>query len=255
VPPDDPAFERGTAELTEVSLAWRATGLPTEATGAVPILALHGMCSGATTWDRFGVAAARSGRRVVALDLRGHGSSSRPGRCTCRAMRDDVIAFLDHEALERVDLVGHSLGGHVGTLVAQRQPDRVRRLVLEDISPPPEGPHDLALQTARQRVTLAAQSALLLTRARRFDVRMARPVLVEVLATPDPQWWAALPGMAAPTLLVGGGDSSHLSGKRLARLVQQMPDCQLVTVAGAGHRVHSRRPEQFVAAVLPFLAG
>jgi pimeloyl-ACP methyl ester carboxylesterase len=51
-------------------------------------------------------------------------------------MRDDVRAFLAALGAERADLVGHSLGGAVACLLAQRDPAAVRRLVLEDVPAP-----------------------------------------------------------------------------------------------------------------------
>jgi len=79
--------------------------------------------------------------------------------------------------------------------------------------------------------------------------------MVELLATPDPGWWAALPRISAGTLLVSGGDTSHVARSRMQRMSRAVPGCRLVTLPGAGHRVHSRQPGQFSAAVLPFLTG
>lgn len=249
VPPT--ARPHGPVVLPGVSLTWRVTA----GEDGPPVVALHGMCSSAATWDRFAARLADCGRTTLALDLRGHGGSPRPGTYACSAMRDDVLAFLDTQRISQVDLLGHSLGGHVAVLVAQAQPRRVRRLVVEDASPPPASPHDAALATSRQRIALAAQSLLLLGHVRAFDVRMTRSVLTEVLATPDPVWWAALARITATTMLVSGGDTSHVSAARLVRVVDQVPDCRLVTVTGAGHRVHSKHPEQFAQAVLPFLTA
>lgn len=73
-------------------------------------------------------------------------------------------------------------------------------------------------------------------RARRFDIRMARPVIVELLGTPDPGWWAGLHRISARTLLVSGGGTSHVSRSRMQRMALEVPVCHLVTLAGAGHR-------------------
>ncbi|WP_340289247.1 alpha/beta fold hydrolase [Aquipuribacter hungaricus] len=243
----------GVVALSGVRLAWRETAV--DAHEDVPVVALHGMCSTAATWDQVAARLAGQGRRTIALDLRGHGGSSRPGSYTCAAMRDDVLAFLDDRGLQQVDLLGHSLGGHVAMLLAQHSPHRVRRLVVEDASPPPASMQDSALRTRRQRAALTGQSLLLLSRARRFDVRMVRPVLTEVLRTPDPAWWAALPHVAAPTLLVGGGRTSHVSTARQQRVADRLPSATLVLVAEAGHRVHSKHLERFCDFVLPTLTS
>ena len=253
-----PQQRLGTAVLPGVSLVWRETApldvLGSAPDGDVPVVALHGICSTAATWDGVAARLAEHGRRTIAPDLRGHGGSSRTTTYACSAMRDDVLAFLDDRGLQQIDLLGHSLGGHVAMLLARHSPDLVRRLVLEDASPPPSDPRDPALSTRRQRAVLAGQSLLLVSRLRRFDVRMTRPVLTEVLRTPDPAWWAALPSVTAPTLLVGGGRTSHVSTARRQRVADLLTFGALVDIPEAGHRVHSKHLDRFCETVLPTLA-
>lgn len=250
MPPAPSPARTGTALLPDVTLAWREHG-PGDGR---PVLALHGLCSRAATWDHFGRQAAAAGLRTVAVDLRGHGGSSRPGRYSGALMRDDVLALLEQRRLGRVDVVGHSLGGHVAMLLARHAPDRVRRLVLED-TPPPRRTADPTLRGAARRARVLTQALLLASRARTFDVRAVRPVLAEVLVRPDPGWWQALGAVAAPTLLVGGGPPSHVSPAELAEVAAALPDARLVTLTGAGHRVHTMLPDRFAAEVLPFLRG
>ncbi len=69
---------------------------------------------------------------------------------------------------------------------------------------------------------------------------------------PDPAWWDRLPLITAPTLLISGGPDSHTQPRQLAESARSIPPSRIVTIA-AGHRVHSRRPEQFLGAVMPFL--
>ena len=73
---------------------------------------------------------------MLAVDLRGHGASSRPGAYSVALMAADVASLLDAVGGAAVDLVGHSLGGLVALRVAAGRPDRVRRLVLEDVGMP-----------------------------------------------------------------------------------------------------------------------
>lgn len=247
-PPSAP-LRVGRSALPDVTLAWRETPAGDE----LPVVALHGMCSMSATWDGVAARLAEHGRSTIALDLRGHGGSSRPGTYACSAMRDDVLAFLDGRGLPQVDLLGHSLGAHVAVLLAQHSPHRVRRLVLEDPSPPPASCHDQAVGTRRQRMLLTAQSLLLLSRARQFDPRMLRPVLTEVLRTPDPAWWVALESVKAPTLLVSGGRTSHVSTERQRRVAALLPRAMMQSVPTAGHRVHSKHLDRFWELVVPAL--
>lgn len=58
-----------------VALGHRTTGSP----NGLPVVLLHALGEDATTWDRFAAELAAAGRHAIALDLRGHGTSPRPG--------------------------------------------------------------------------------------------------------------------------------------------------------------------------------
>lgn len=118
-------------ETGGVRLAYRVCGSPE----APPLVLLHALGEDSTDWDGVMPALARH-RRVYALDLRGHGRSDRPGDYSLELMRADVLGVLDALALERVDLIGHSMGGVVAYLLAGRHPERVGRLILEDAPAP-----------------------------------------------------------------------------------------------------------------------
>ena len=108
------------------------------ATGAgPPVVLLHGGGSGRATWDGFRPSLA--GYHVIAPDLRGHGLSPRGTSYPLPGYADDVVELLDALHLDPVILIGHSLGGYTASLIAQRHPSRVAKLVLED---PPAPPRD-----------------------------------------------------------------------------------------------------------------
>lgn len=92
---------------------------------------------------------------VLAPDLRGRGGSAGlPGDWGIRTHADDVIAILDHLGLSAAVLVGHSMGGFVVTMAAERHPDRVDRLVLMDggVPLPIEWPEGLDTEAKIQAV-------------------------------------------------------------------------------------------------------
>lgn len=95
-----------------------------------PILLVHGFASNLEgNWRATGVIAAlvRSGRRVIALDCRGHGKSDKPHDPKAygvKTMANDAIALLDHLGIAKVDLMGYSMGGYIATSLIVDHPER-----------------------------------------------------------------------------------------------------------------------------------
>ncbi len=83
-------------------------------TDASPVILVHGITESALTWDPL-IERLTAGRRVVAIDLRGHGRSGTADRYDLEAMAGDVAAVAASLDLERPHLVGHSLGGAVAS--------------------------------------------------------------------------------------------------------------------------------------------
>lgn len=216
-----------------VRLVYDVAGDP----GAPNMVLLHALGDSRADWAPVMARFARE-HRVHAVDLRGHGDSDRPGAYSFRAMCADVVAMLDGLGLSDVRLVGHSMGGVVAYLVALARPDLVTRLVVEDVPPPyrrerplperPDGPVG-------------------------FDWAVV-PAIVGAVNAGDPQLWAALAGITAPTLLIGGGQDSHIPQNLLADAAARIPDATVVTIP-AGHNVHAARPDDFADTVLDWAAS
>jgi pimeloyl-ACP methyl ester carboxylesterase len=121
-----------------------------------PMLAMHGWLDNAATFD--GLAPLLPGRRIVALDLAGHGLSGRRVGAPYHFIDyiADVAAVADLLGWQTFDLMGHSLGAGVAALLAGAWPERVRRLVLlEGLGPMTD---DEARAPERLREALAAES-------------------------------------------------------------------------------------------------
>ena len=101
-----------------------------------PIVLVHGFASNSNVdgvYTQWVGALTRAGRRVIALDNRGHGQSSKlydPAAYHTTKMADDVRALLDHLRLERADVMGYSMGARISAFLAVNSPARVRSVVL-----------------------------------------------------------------------------------------------------------------------------
>jgi pimeloyl-ACP methyl ester carboxylesterase len=112
------------------------------------VIAAHGITANALSWA--GVARELAGGvRLVAPDLRGRAESSRlPGPYGMAAHAADLVAIADHLGLERVPLVGHSMGGFVVSETAARYPERVASVLLVDGGRPLPVPPGVDVDTA-----------------------------------------------------------------------------------------------------------
>jgi pimeloyl-ACP methyl ester carboxylesterase len=101
-----------------------------------PIVLVHGFASNKeVNWVHPGwvMTLTRTGRRAIALDVRGHGESTklyRPADYHTDRMAQDVRALLDHLAIERADVIGYSMGARITAFLALGEPERVRSAIL-----------------------------------------------------------------------------------------------------------------------------
>lgn len=111
-------------------IAWEEAG-----TGP-PIVLVHGFAASAElNWKRPGWydVLTEAGRRVVALDCRGHGqsdASDKPAFYSGTVMPMDVVRLMDHTGIEQADLMGYSMGAGIATWLLARRGERFRRVIL-----------------------------------------------------------------------------------------------------------------------------
>jgi len=218
-------------ETGGIGQAYRTWGTP----AGPPLVLLHALGENGSNWSSVAPAFARHWR-VYAPDLRGHGRSDWPGEYSVELMLADVLGLLDVLELDRVDLIGHSLGGMVAYLLAAEHPERLGQLVLEDVAAP----------LARNAVVPARPEGQL-----PYDWEMVLAVRGQI-DDPDPAWLGRLSQITAQTLVLGGGPVSHIPQDRVAELARRIPRARIETIP-AGHLIHQTEPAAFTEAALRFL--
>jgi proline-specific peptidase len=246
------------------------------------VVLLHGITGHARVWDHLAERLA-PGRRVLALDQRGHGDSDAPTDDDYRVatMADDVAAFAGSLRLDRFALLGHSMGGRIAIQYAAAHAGRLERLIIVDIGP------DIALAGLQRVRDMMSQSPerieseewaveyirranplqdvdLLRQRVRHGLRRLPDGTLTWKYARGLREMmragrrdaidlWEPLPRIPCPTLVVRGAESDILSPEVAKKMTERLPDGRLVEIPGAGHTVPADRPHDFVRHVRAFL--
>lgn len=196
--------------------------------------------------------------RLIGIDLQGHGRTADVERePSYPNLADDVVALLDHLGLERVDVLGFSLGGLVALELGMRHPERVDRLVVAAAHYRPDGYHDLE-GAAADRLPTEAEFAAMRTEYERvapdpghFDAFLERMnVVVHGHAgwTPD-----QLRSITAPTLLVIG-DTDFVRIEHAAEMHELIPHAQLAVLPATRHTEVIDRADVLVPMLARFLA-
>jgi len=198
---------------------------------------LHSLGEDSSTWTDVAQALAVD-RPVIAFDLPGHGDAGPRSAYSFEQIRNEVSAAIEALELDQLSIVGHSLGGMLGYLIAAQRPAWLAGLVLEEAPPPlpldpPRPPPD------RPEAELDFDWAALVALYRERN-------------EPDPAWWRQLGDIEVPTLVLAGGEESHIDQDQMARMAERIPDATVMTIGG-GHHVHTTRPDDFVVAVNRFL--
>jgi N-formylmaleamate deformylase len=243
-----------------------------------PLVLAHGLSDDALCWRRVVNALAPS-YDVVFYDMRGHGLSEAPPAGYTPADRaSDLVGLVETLGLDRVRLLGHSLGAETASWVAANHAELVDRVALED--PPWRGdwvdaaPEERAQMAESWRTNLAEHKTHRLEEL--VEICRARSphwdeedlmgwaegkVAVDLRAVANvsaarPPWQEIVSRIACPTLLITGDPARGALvtpevAREAARINQRI---EILNLADAGHSVRRDRFAEYVAGVRAFLA-
>ncbi len=260
-----------------------------DATHGDPVLMVHGVGGWAENWREVMEPIARTGRRAIAVDLPGFGESEAPGRVRHFGPRDAFYArfmreLMDAMGLRSAHVVGNSMGGAVAYLTAVTAPERTRSLALvasgglgTDIA------LFLRLATLPGMITLSrllgrpAQAREVL-RTCFSDVSRIPPRLYEeaerygfasypefvralrsgvtvfgVRESLRRHWIDQASRYDGPVVVVWGREDQVLPIRHVGDARAVFPRAEIRVIEGCGHMPMVERPEEFLAALLPFL--
>jgi pimeloyl-ACP methyl ester carboxylesterase len=103
--------------------------------GDVPVVLLNHLAAGLDNWDPRVVDGLAARRQVITFDNRGVGASAGTTPASVEAMAHDAVAFIQALGLDKVDLLGLSMGGFIAQVIAQEEPQLVRKIILAGTGP------------------------------------------------------------------------------------------------------------------------
>ena len=243
--------------------------------GGAALVLLHGLGSSAADWELqaeyFGAR-----RRVVALDLRGHGRSMDGALpASVGQMADDVAALLEQLGEPPADVVGLSLGGCVAQMLALRHPERVRRLVLVNTFArlQPAGVRGLGRFARRAWLfatapmpalaafiagglfPLEGQRAYYDLAVERLGANRKRTYAAAMRATLGFDSRRALGRLRCPTLIVAGDRDTTVPRAAIETLRRAIPGARLALIVNSGHATPIDQAEVFNRVVEEFIGG
>lgn len=249
---------------------------------STPLVFLHGLFGSKSNFHSIAKSLVqRTGRKVLTVDARNHGSSSHSPELTYEAMADDLKHLLAQLRIEKCVLIGHSMGGKTAMVTALTQPSLVESLVVVDISPSQTAsrtnfhyyiqamqevkissniPRSTARRTAedqlRKLVKERSVRQFLLTNLVEQNGHYGWRVNLEAIAAhldnimSFPSFDSTFEG---PTLFLGGASSAYISSDDYPEIQRLFPAADIQYIPDASHWIHADKPLDFISSIISFL--
>jgi pimeloyl-ACP methyl ester carboxylesterase len=241
----------------------------------IPLLVFHGLFGMLDNWGSFGKEMGEI-FPVHLLDLRNHGKSFHSPEMSHDDLAHDILHYMEFHGLEKINLLGHSLGGKAVMQFAIKYPIKVNKLIVVDISPKAYPPHhqgilkalesvDFSTATSRQQVEevlsqfIPEKSVILFltknlywTDDKKLDWRFNLKTLSEKYEefVSNAIKFGVYSG---ETLFIAGEKSHYILPQDEFQIKQQFPNSSVVTIKNAGHWVQAENPTDFNEVVKNFL--
>ena len=216
---------------------------------------------------------------VTSVDVRNHGSSFHFDDMEYKNLAQDIIDLLDHLAIDKCILLGHSMGGKIAIQVALAHAERINKLIIADIAPVSYPPHHVEIIKGLQAIDLSKVTKrkdadeqlsafvdevgvrqfllrnLALDQAGHFSFRCSLPDIS--LCYPQIMKANELDRNSKPyqgeTLFIKGGNSNYILAEHRAKIAELLPNSKAKIIQGAGHWLHAEKTTAFNKIVLDFI--
>jgi pimeloyl-ACP methyl ester carboxylesterase len=260
-----------------VEFAYRELGPTT----GVPVVFLHHLAAVLDNWDPRVVDGIAAKHRVITFDNRGVGAATGTTPNTIEAMAEDAVTFIRALGLDKVDLLGFSMGGMIAQVIAAAEPRLVRKLIIAGTGPAGgEGIKNVTtlshLDTIRGLLTFQDPKQFLFFTRTPNGRRAGKEFLARLKERTENrdkaislksyftqlkaihQWGLAKPAdlstIRQPVLVVNGDNDRMVPTNNTVDLANRLPNSELVIYPDAGHGGIFQFHKEFVAKALEFLA-
>jgi esterase len=240
------------------------------------LIIIHGFLGMSDNWKTLSSQYAAQGFQVHLLDLRNHGKSFHAEDFSYEVMMQDLLEYCNGHALDKVSIIGHSMGGKVAMLFATMYPEKVEKLIVADIGPKYYAPHhgdilaglnavDFTTKPNRTEVEQILYPYIPDFGTRQFlmknlywisPAQLAFRFNLEVFNTKIDEIGKALPAenrFEKPTLFIRGGNSNYILDLDFSTIQTHFFNAKLVTIPNVGHWLHAENPKLFFEATMTFL--
>jgi esterase len=241
-----------------------------------PLLILHGFLGMSDNWKSLGTQFAADGFQVHLLDLRNHGRSFHSEEFSYELMAQDVYDYCQANHLNKINIIGHSMGGKTAMLFAALHPELVDQLIVADIGPKFYAPHhqdilaglnavDFSLKPSRAEVEEIMKNYIPDFGTRQFLMKslywqepgqLAFRFNLSVFNDKINEIGKALaPNLIfkKPTLFIRGGNSNYILDSDFENIENHFPNLKIETIPKVGHWLHAENPALFYELVSAFL--
>jgi pimeloyl-ACP methyl ester carboxylesterase len=245
-----PAERSGQADINGIKIHYAVHG------EGAPVILLHGGLANADYWGHQ-IKALAPGHRVIVMDSRGHGRSTRDGSgFGYDLMADDVVGLMDRLAIPNADIVGWSDGGIIGLDLALRHKTRVGKIFAFAANSVTSG----VIDGVEKNPTFAAY----IERAgKEYEALSATPKAYENFVAEISKMWAEQPNwtdaqlrtITSPVWIVDGDHDEAIKREHTEYLAATIPHAGLLILPNASHFAFLQDPELFNQALLRVLVG
>lgn len=220
-----------------------------------PVVLLHGGLGHSGNWGHQVPALLRSGRRVVVVDSRGHGRSTRDARpYSYELMASDVLAVMDAAGLAKAALVGWSDGACTALVLARQAAERISGVFFFACNMDPSGvkaniePNATLQRCWSRHVADYAQLSATPGEFKQFATAVQQMQKTQPNYSPRD-----LADIRVPVAIVQGEHEEFITQEHASYLTRSIPDAELVLLPGVSHFAPLQRPELFNTALCAFL--